>query len=111
MHKQRRQIGHLHAQVTDARRNHQHQLRAKVVATAKVIAIEDMAVKSMARGMGRRAFRHSVGDAGMGKIRRQLTYKATGTAARWSWSIGSIRAARPVRRAVRPNLRVSQVAG
>ncbi len=41
-----------------------------------MIAIEDLAVKGMSRGMGRRAFRRSVSDAGLGEIRRQLTYKA-----------------------------------
>lgn len=76
MRKRRRQIGRLHAQVADARREHQHQLTAKIVASAQVIAIEDLAIKAMARGMGRRAFRRSVGDAGLGEIRRQLTYKA-----------------------------------
>src|SRR5690606_16855 len=55
---------------------HQHQLTAKVVASAHVISIEDLAVKAMTRGMGRKAFRRSVADAGMGEIRRQLTYKA-----------------------------------
>ena len=101
MHKRRRQIGRLHAQVADARRDHQHQLTTKVVASARVIAIEDLAVKAMARGMGRRAFRRSVGDAGLGEIRRQLTYKADWHGRTLVWSIGSIRAARPVRRAVR----------
>jgi putative transposase len=47
-----------------------------VVAGAQVIAIEDLAVKAMQRGMGRRAFRRGVADAGLGEIRRQLTYKA-----------------------------------
>ena len=69
-------IGRLHVRVADARRDHQHQLTAHVVRLANVIAIEDLAVKAMARGMGRRAFRRSVGDAGLGEIRRQLTYKA-----------------------------------
>src|SRR5690606_39777807 len=72
----RRQIGRLHAQVADARRDHQHQLTSQLVATSQVIAIEDLAVKAIARGMGRKAFRRSVADAGMGEIRRQLTYKA-----------------------------------
>lgn len=76
MRKRRRQIGRLHAAVTDSRRDHQHQLTARVVAAASVIAIEDLAVKAMARGMGQRAFRRGVADAGLGEIRRQLTYKA-----------------------------------
>ena len=53
MHKRRRQIGRLPAQVTDARCDHQHQLTAKCVASAMVIAIEDLTVKAMARGIGR----------------------------------------------------------
>ena len=76
MRKRRREIGRLHARIADRRRDHQHQLTARIVATAEVIAIEDLAVKGMARGMGRRVFRRSVGDAGLGEIRRQLTYKA-----------------------------------
>ncbi len=42
-----------------------------------MIAIEDLNVKAMSRGMGRKAFRRSVSDAGLGEIRRQLAYKAT----------------------------------
>ena len=74
--KRRRQIGRLHASISDARRDHQHQLTRRIVDRAQVIAIEDLAVKAMARGMGRRAFRRGVADAGLGEIRRQLTYKA-----------------------------------
>ena len=51
------QIGALHARITDARRDHQHQLNASVTARANVIAIEDLNVKGTARGMGRRSFR------------------------------------------------------
>ena len=49
---------------------------ANVIARASVIEIEDLNVKGMARGMWRRAFRRSVGDAGLREIRRQLAYKA-----------------------------------
>ena len=76
MKRTRAAIGRLQARVADCRRDHQHQLTAQVVRLANVIVIEDLAVKAMARGMGRRAFRRSVGDAGLGEIRRQLTYKA-----------------------------------
>lgn len=76
MRRRRRQIGRLHAGVVDARRDHQHQLTARIVAQADVIVIEDLAVKAMARGMGRSGFRRSVSEAGLGEIRRQLTYKA-----------------------------------
>jgi len=76
MRRRRVQIGRLHAQVADARRDHQHRVTAQVVASAEVVCIEDLSVKGMQRGMGRRAFRRSVGDAGLGEIRRQLEYKA-----------------------------------
>ena len=76
MRRRKAQIGALHAKVGDLRRNHQHQLTAAAVGAAAVIAIEDLAVKAMARGLGRKAFRRSVGDAGLGEIRRQLAYKA-----------------------------------
>ncbi len=76
MRRTKRRIGTLHAKVADCRRDHQHQLTASVIRQADVVAIEDLAVKAMARSMGRRAFRRSVSDAGLGEIRRQLTYKA-----------------------------------
>lgn len=69
-------VSRLHAQVADARRDHPHRLTAQIVGAATVVCIEDLAVKAMARSMGRRVFRRSVGDAGLGEIRRQLTYKA-----------------------------------
>ena len=77
MHRRKAQIGALHAKIGDLRRDHQHQLTSAAVAGAAVIAIEDLNVKAMSRGMGRKAFRRSVSDAGLGEIRRQLAYKAT----------------------------------
>jgi len=77
MRRRKAQIGTLHARIGDLRRDHQHQLTAAVAAGTSVIAIEDLSVKGMARGMGRRAFRRSVSDAGLGEIRQQLGYKAT----------------------------------
>ncbi len=76
MRRRKAQIGTLHARIADCRRDHQHQLTAAATGAAAVIAIEDLAVKAMARGMGRKAFRRGVGDAGLGEIRRQLAYKA-----------------------------------
>jgi len=76
MRRRKAQIGTLHARIGDLRRDHQHQLTSAAVAGAAVIAIEDLNVKGMVRGMGRKAFRRSVGDAGLGEIRRQLEYKA-----------------------------------
>jgi putative transposase len=71
-----RAIGRLHAQVADQRREFQHQLSRKIVDTANVIALEDLNLVAMSRGMGRRAFRRSVADVGLGELRRQIEYKA-----------------------------------
>jgi putative transposase len=71
-----RAIGRLHAQVADQRREFQHQLSRKIVDTAQVIALEDLNLVAMAKGMGRRAFRRSVADVGLGELRRQIEYKA-----------------------------------
>ena len=76
MRRRQRQIGVLHARIANARCNHQHQLTTHVVNTANVIAIEDLNVKAMSRSM-RRSFRRSVSDAGLGEVRRQITYKTT----------------------------------
>ncbi len=69
------QIGRLHAQIADARRDHLHQVSAAAVAKAQVLVIEDLAVKGMGRTL-RRGFRRSVADAGLGELGRQLSYKA-----------------------------------
>lgn len=76
MRRTQAKIGTLHAHIADARRNHQHQVSAQAVAGAHVIAIEDLSIAGMQRGMGRRAFRRGVTDAGLGEIRRQVQYKA-----------------------------------
>ena len=75
MQRRKAQAGRLHAQVADVRRDHQHQLTARAVALAEVICLEDLAVKGMGQTL-HRGFRRSVADAGLGEIRRQLTYKA-----------------------------------
>ena len=76
MRKTQRRIGVLHARIADARRNHQHHVSAAAVAAAQVIVLEDLDLQAMSRSMGRRAFRRGVADAGLGEIRRQVTYKA-----------------------------------
>lgn len=75
MKRRKAQIGRLHAQVADARRDHQHQLTAVAVAKAEVICLEDLAVKGMGQAL-HRGFRRSVADAGLGEVRRQLAYKS-----------------------------------
>ncbi len=102
MRRRKARIGKLHATIADLRRDHQHQLTAAVASGAAVIAIEDLNVKAMARSMGRKAFRRSVGAAGLGeRSAGSSNTKPSGAAGCWSRSIASTRRARPVRRAAR----------
>ncbi len=59
-----------------------HQLTAELTGTYGEVVIEDLDIAAMKRGMGRRAFRRSVSDAALGRVRPMLAYKAvrTGTA-------------------------------
>jgi putative transposase len=75
MQKRKAQIGRLHAEVADVRRDHQHQLTARAVGSATVICLEDLAVKGMGQAL-HRGFRRSVADAGLGEVKRQIVYKA-----------------------------------
>jgi len=75
MQRLKRRIGRLHVRIRDTRQNALHQFTARVVRENALIGIEDLAVKGMARGMGRRAFRRRIGDAALGQLRRQLEYK------------------------------------
>jgi putative transposase len=76
MRRTQRRVGVLHARVVDVRRDFQHKVTRHVVAMAAVVGIEDLSVRGITRSMGRRGFRRSAADAGLGEIRRQLTYKA-----------------------------------
>jgi putative transposase len=69
-------VATLHARIGAVRREALHRATTDLVRSAQVIAIEDLAVKAMARGMGRRGFRRSVANAAPGELRRQITYKA-----------------------------------
>jgi putative transposase len=53
-----------------------HQLTSRLARTYGRITIEDLDLAAMKRGMGKRAFRRSVSDASLGRIRPQLEYKA-----------------------------------
>jgi len=57
------------------RREAAHQLTTKLARSYGHIVIEDLDVAAMKRGMGRRAFRRAVSDAGMGAIKPMLVYK------------------------------------
>ena len=71
-----RRVADLHARIGAVRREALHHATTGLVRSAQVIAIEDLAVKAMARGMGRRGFRRSVANAAPGELRRQIAYKA-----------------------------------
>jgi len=57
------------------RRQASHQLTTTLAETCREVVIEDLDLAAMKRSMGRRAFRRSVSDAALGRIRPQLTYK------------------------------------
>ena len=58
------------------RRESIHQLTRYLVDNYSEVKIEDLDLAAMKRSMGRRAFRRSVSDAGLGAFRPTLTYKA-----------------------------------
>ena len=58
------------------RRENVHQVTRQLVDTYGEMKIEDLNIAAMKRSMGRRAFRRSVSDAGLGAFRPTLTYKA-----------------------------------
>lgn len=59
----RQRIARLHARIRDVRQHALHQLSTSLVRRAEVIVLEDLRVKALACGMGRRAFRRSVASA------------------------------------------------
>jgi putative transposase len=57
-------------------RTHQlHTLTTRLSGRYGTVVVEDLDVQAMARGMGRRAFRRSVAQAGLGQVRPTLAYK------------------------------------
>jgi putative transposase len=52
-----------------------HTLTTRLARRYGTVVVEDLDVAAMGRGMGRRAFRRSVAQAGIGKVRRLLAYK------------------------------------
>lgn len=71
--KQKLRVAKIHARIADQRQYALHQLTTKLVRENDVIAIEDLNVKALARGMHSR----SIHDAAFSEFRRQLTYKAS----------------------------------
>lgn len=66
-------VARMHARVAQARRDWLHKQTTAIVRRADVIALEDLHVKGMVRN---RRLARVLSDAGLGEVRRQITYKA-----------------------------------
>ena len=92
--KARLKVARAHAQVADARREFHHQLSTKLIRENQAIAVEDLAVK----GLARTRLAKSVHDAGLVAVRGTCwSTRPPGTAAPWSRSAGSSRPPRSAR--------------
>jgi putative transposase len=67
------ELSRLHYRTSCLRQDHLHQLTSHLARTKSVIVLEDLHVKGMQQN---RRLALSVGDAGMGELRRQLAYKS-----------------------------------
>jgi putative transposase len=69
----------LDRRAANLRRESIHTLTTRLARRYGTIVVEDLDVAAMAKGMGQRAFRRSVYQAGLGRIRLTLAYKASWT--------------------------------
>jgi putative transposase len=67
------ELARLHYRISCLRQDHLHQLSSHLAKTKPVIVLEDLHVKGMQRN---KHLALSIGDAGMGELRRQLAYKS-----------------------------------
>lgn len=70
--RQQARVARLHQRVRDARTNTLHQITTTLIRENQAICVEDLNVRGLCRGRLAKAF----GDAAVGELRRQLTYKA-----------------------------------
>jgi putative transposase len=83
-HRQARaKLAALDQRAANLRRESVHTLTTVLARRYGTIVVEDLDIAAMARGMGRRAFRRSVYQAGIGQVRPTLAYKT-------SWSGGQL---------------------
>ena len=73
----------LDRRASNLRRESIHTLTTRLVRRYGTIVIEDLDIAAMGQGMGRRAFRRSVYQAGIGQVRPTLAYKT-------SWAGGQL---------------------
>jgi len=67
------ELARLHYKISCLRQDHLHQLTSSLAKTKPVIVLEDLHVRGMQQN---RHLALSIGDAGMGELRRQLAYKS-----------------------------------
>ena len=70
----KRGLASFHERVANRRADILHKLTTEIARKYKLVAVEDLNVKGMARN---RKLALSVADAGMGEVLRQLAYKVT----------------------------------
>jgi putative transposase len=67
----------LDRRAANLRRESMHTLTTQLARRYGTVVVEDLDIAAMARGMGRRAFRRTVYQAGIGAVRPTLAYKTT----------------------------------
>jgi putative transposase len=68
------QLARLHYKISCQRQDFLHNLSSELTKTKSLVVLEDLHVKGMQRN---RSLALSMGDAGLGELRRQMAYKAT----------------------------------
>jgi putative transposase len=71
-------VGRVHARVAAIRAHEIHRATTALATRHEVVAVEDLAAKKLSRrgGLRKRGLNRALGDAAIGSIRRQLSYKS-----------------------------------
>jgi hypothetical protein len=86
-----RQAGGPGPAAVNLRRESIHTLTTSLARRYGTVVIEDLDIAAMGRGMGRRAFRRSLYEAGLGRVRPTLPMNVPGEAGSWWWPTGGSR--------------------